>query len=510
MPRPSERAASEIRLLRNVRIVLRDGVSTSAEVWLPDDGIPHPAILVRTPYLKEDTVPSAKIDSRMAIERGYVVVAQDVRGRGQSAGTFAPFVHEEADGYDSVEWVARQAWCTGEVVMAGDSYLGATQWLAAAARPPALRAIAPMLSADAYGEGWSYRAGVPEYGFLASWCATELAPEAHRLLDDPTSGLDDLEEAKRVAPWLRAWLTHSSDEDFWSRFSVAHRRAEIHVPALVVAGWYDIFLSASLATFGRSHNPDDRLIIGPWSHDGDLSHLVGIGNVGFAGNGAGDFASELFDFYDAVLAKSPPPHPRVKAYALGRKEWVGLDRWPPTGTTTTSLCLGPGDFAVDPAKPVPSLGGRGLLVHVPGAGAGIADQRPLLGRRDVHEALRITTTRDLILAGPITARLNVCTHRNNGSERLWVATLCVLQGNGELHNVADGVATSASLEGAVAIELGDIFAWVPSGSILVLLLAGSSFPRWPKPGAAGPQSVLVGSTLVLTTAPPGVLPAPRP
>jgi len=157
-----------IRILRGVEVPLRDGTCTSAEIWLPDDDRPHPAILVRTPYEKEGAAPTATVDTRMATARGYVVVLQDVRGRGASEGVFEPFVNEESDGVDSVAWVAEQPWCDGNVVMAGVSYVGATQWLAAVGAPPALRGIAPTLSSDDYGEGWSYRSGVAEYGFLTS------------------------------------------------------------------------------------------------------------------------------------------------------------------------------------------------------------------------------------------------------------------------------------------------------------------------------------------------------
>jgi putative CocE/NonD family hydrolase len=124
-----------IRLLRDVAIPLRDGVQTSAEVWLPDDGQAHPAMLVRTPYLKETAAVTAVLDSRLATARGYAVVLQDVRGRGASGGVFDPFVHEEADGSDTVAWVAEQPWCDGRVVMSGISYVGATQWQAAVGAP---------------------------------------------------------------------------------------------------------------------------------------------------------------------------------------------------------------------------------------------------------------------------------------------------------------------------------------------------------------------------------------
>jgi uncharacterized protein len=260
---------NDVRLLRELAVPLRDGTVTRAEAWVPE-GPPGPALLVRTPYLKETTAPSPVVDVRLATERGYSVVVQDVRGRGSSEGEFEPFVHEEADGADSVGWVAEQDWCDGHVVMAGMSYVGATQWLAAAAAPPALRGIAPTLSSDDFAEGWSYAGGVSELGFLATWNAIDLAPFEERWYDDPLRGCDDLEGLARIAPWSADWLRAAAEPDYWRSRSVAHRRDDVTVPALVIGGWYDVFCDASLRSFARSRHDDDRLVVGPWGHDAQL------------------------------------------------------------------------------------------------------------------------------------------------------------------------------------------------------------------------------------------------
>lgn len=492
---------SGIRILRDVDVPLRDGTRTLAEVWIPDDGQPHPAILVRTPYLKETAAPTAIVEPRLAASRGYATVLQDVRGRGSSEGVFEPFVHEEADGYDSVEWVARQPWCDGDVVMAGASYVGATQWLAAVGAPPALHAIAPALSSDDYGEGWSYNAGVPEHGFLTSWSAAELAPVSARMLDDPSRSWMDVATVEAVAPWLRDWLAQGPQSEYWRGRSVGHRRAEVMAPVLVVGGWYDIFLTASLRSFARSRNSRDRLVLGPWGHDDTLSHLVGKANVGITGLGRGLCFEWLLDFYDAVLDDREPDLPRVRAYALGARRWIDLESWPPPGAERFVVQLDEGEFAVHPSKPVPTLGGRSMLVQVPGFGYGIADQRPLLDRKDVHVAAHVTLDDDLLLAGPMRAQLATATTRDGDHDRLWVATLCVQQVDGALHNLAEGVAAAPRDAAGVPVELGDTFAYLPRGSTLVLLVAGSSFPRWPRPAAKGNQRLLAGSALRLTVAP---------
>jgi predicted acyl esterase len=499
MTQPNMRASrsrpSDVRLLREVAVPLRDGMVTRAEVWVPE-GPPGPAILVRTPYLKETAAPSAVVDVRLATERGYRVVVQDVRGRGSSEGEFDPFVNEEADGADSVAWVAEQDWCDGRVVMAGMSYVGATQWLAAAAAPPALRGIAPTLSSDDYAEGWSYTDGVPQLGFLSTWNAVDLAPFEERWHDDPLRACEELERLAGVAPWSADWLEAETGPDYWSSRSVAHRRDDVTVPALVIAGWYDVFCDASLRSFARSRHEHDRLVVGPWGHDAELSHLVGEANVGIRGSGVvAELFDTMLDFYDAVLAGDAPGLPRVSAYVLGARRWAGLEAWPPPGAERSELALEPAVVSVDPADPVPSLGGRGLLVGVPGSGFGIRDQRAIAARDDVAIALRHAAAERRWLAGPASALLR--TEARPGS--LWTVTLCVEQPDGALHNLTEGVGNDGG-DGRLTVVLGDVCATVEPGQRLVALVAGSSCPRWPRPSSAGRQRLLEGSRLELTTA----------
>jgi putative CocE/NonD family hydrolase len=484
---------TDVLLLRELAVPLRDGTVTRAEAWVPDR--PRgPAILVRTPYLKETAAPSSVVDVRLATERGYSVVLQDVRGRGSSEGGFEPCVHEEADGADSIAWLAEQDWCDGRVVMAGMSYVGATQWLAATAAPPALAAIAPTLSSDNFAEGWSYRDGVPELGLLATWNAIDLAPFDEHWHDDALRAFDDIDALTRIAPWLPDWLEAGPASGYWRSRSVAHRRDEITVPALVIGGWYDVFCDASLRSFARSRHEHDRLVVGPWGHDAHLSHLVGEANAGIAGSGiTAELFGTILDFYDAVLADEAPGLPPVSVYVLGARRWIGLDAWPPPGAERAELTLDPGTVAVDPADPVPSLGGRGLLVGVPGRGFGIRDQRRIAARDDVAVVLCRSLSERRWLAGPTCARLR--TEAEPGS--MWTVTLCAEQPDGALHNLTEGVAIDKG-GGLVTVTLGDVCAMLEPRQPLVALVAGSSVPRWPRPRYRGAQRLLDGSRLELT------------
>ena len=77
---------------------------------------------------------------------GYHVLCQDVRGRFDSEGEYVPFLHEADDGRATLDWLAAQPWCDGNIGMWGASYLGYCQWAAAATGAPQLKALAPIIT----------------------------------------------------------------------------------------------------------------------------------------------------------------------------------------------------------------------------------------------------------------------------------------------------------------------------------------------------------------------------
>ena len=156
---------------RGVTMRAGDGTTLVADLWHPVGPGPFPTLVVRTAYGREVasaiTAPHPSVFARA----GYLVVSQDVRGRGDSEGSFDPFVHEALDGAAAVQWASELPESNGDVGMYGFSYQGACQFLAASQHPPPLRAIAPaMCSADpAEGFLWSGRA--LRLGFAISWAA---------------------------------------------------------------------------------------------------------------------------------------------------------------------------------------------------------------------------------------------------------------------------------------------------------------------------------------------------
>ena len=161
---------SEFTVRRDVPQTMRDGTVLRADVYLPKGAGPFPALLERTPYSKDNS-PEVQVGSPpFFASHGYAVVIQDVRGRFTSEGRFIPF-HDDGwgtnrDGYDTVEWIAAQPWCDGNVGTIGGSYAGATQYRLAPTRPSHLRAMYVRESSADYWAEWVYHGGAFELGFM--------------------------------------------------------------------------------------------------------------------------------------------------------------------------------------------------------------------------------------------------------------------------------------------------------------------------------------------------------
>src|SRR5271157_4152433 len=255
----------EVKVERGVAAKMRDGVVLKADVYRPNAPGKFPVLLERTPYDKRG---GADFGYRAAA-RGYVVVIQDTRGRYTSEGEWYPFKHESDDGYDAVEWAAALPYADGKVGMFGGSYVGATQMLTAIAHPPHLAGIFPIDTASNYHANWTYQGGAFEQWFNESW-ATGLAQDtlnryiqkasnarlgenALPLTDYPVFNLPTPGSVNATttvfAPYFLDWLAHPTFDDYWKRISIEEHFADIRVPALHIAAWYDILLGGYLRNY---------------------------------------------------------------------------------------------------------------------------------------------------------------------------------------------------------------------------------------------------------------------
>ena len=242
------RPLHRVRTLLGIGVPMRDGVKLSTDVYLPDGPGPFPVILIRTPY--SNNVEAGVQDGVYFAQRGYAVAIQDVRGRFDSEGEWAPFVHEAEDGYDAQEWCGTQPWSTGKVGTSGASYLALTQWLAAPLRNRHLAAMAPRVGFSNLYHNWVYTGGAFQLGFNLRWGAVQMHTRTNQtqyLWMPPEQHYSTLfwhlplltgdERAGRVCEFYREWIRHPDYGPYWERLgNVEKDYARIDVPAYGFGG----------------------------------------------------------------------------------------------------------------------------------------------------------------------------------------------------------------------------------------------------------------------------------
>ncbi len=369
----------------------RDGVRLDADVYRPADGGEYPVLLMRQPYGRAIASTVVYAHPAWYAAQGYIVVIQDVRGRGTSAGNFHLFEAEIADGYDTVQWAAGLPGSTGRVGMYGFSYQGMTQLYAAIAQPPALITICPaMIGYDLYTD-WAYEGGAFCLQANLSW-ALQLSAETLRRRGDETAYLALANAAQRLdfgtaiparSPLLETldsdsfyhdWLNHPHPDAYWQACSPKNHFAAVDLPMLHIGGWYDSFLRGTLhlyqAMAARSTQPQ-HLIIGPWAH---LPWGRKVGTIDFGPEAATPCDRLQIRWFDqflkgidtGLLAAAP-----LQLFEMGRNQWRQVDTWIPSTPTpfylaSTGLAAlrdEDGKLILHPQAPIPEATDR--LVHDP-------------------------------------------------------------------------------------------------------------------------------------------------
>lgn len=494
---------NRVLLDRNVPVAMRDGTVLRADVYRPDTDRPVPAIVSRLPYNKDVLLMQTyAIHPVRAAEAGFAVLYQDTRGRYQSEGEFYPFVHEGQDGYDTVEWVAAQPWCSGAVGMTGASYFGATQWLTAAEQPPHLKAIFPIVTTSEYCESWTYQGGAFQLGFTLLWTLSDLAPDtathlAHtgqaepgemmRLLLStdrmdaqyrhlPLSSLPILRDSN-TAHYYFDWIAHAANDGYWQSIAVNRHYSRIQVPAYNVGAWYDLFLHGTLENFVRMRQEGgseiartgQRLLVAPWAH-GDFTGVYP--DVSFGISASADLVDltglqlPFFAHYlkgeDNGLDQEPP----VRLFVMGENRWREEQEWPLARAQYTPWFLhsdgdagraggtlspqGPAQetwdaFLYDPRNPAPTIGGPTFLPGLQiGANSGPRDQRHVEARADVLVYTSDPLDQPLEVTGPLTVTLYAAT---SAPDTDFVARLCEVYPDGVSRILAEGILRARFREG---------------------------------------------------------------
>ncbi len=487
-----------VRVDSNVMIPMRDGVRLATDLYRPAGDGPWPVILIRTPYHKTDG--RSPEQARQFAGAGYLVAVQDVRGRYHSEGQVRIQADDADDGYDTVDWLARQPWSTGKVGTTGCSYPGEAQIFLAKRRHPAHAAMIPQAAAGparylsvinggayelALMFGWlrangtkvhlqpapgtpdslvalsrpflQARLELPAIDFAAAW-RTPLAEMSNRVPGPPTD-------------W-EAFVTHGPADSWWDQFNLLTSRDTIATPGLHIGSWYDYGVTETLQYFTRfrREGADARtrdgqyVIIAPTAHCGferaTERTVVGTREVGDA---RFDFAGSYLRWFDHWLKGAGDAlrsMPKVQYYVMGKNEWRAADAWPLPNVTFTKYYLrsdgransrmGTGtlsrvappatektdEYQYDPATPVPSKGGALCCTGTPDAPPGAFDQSDIEMRQDVLVYTTSVLEQGLEVTGPIEAVLYVS---SSAKDTDFTVKLIDVYPDGASYNVQEGI-----------------------------------------------------------------------
>ncbi|MEM1448768.1 MAG: CocE/NonD family hydrolase [Planctomycetota bacterium] len=463
---------------------MRDGVELYTAVYVPREREgPLPVLLRRTPYscrpYGPDAYPERIGPSDAAMEHGFIVVLQDVRGRWMSDGTWDNMrphvpgdraIDESSDTYDTIEWLLGHVdGHSGRVGMWGISYPGFYCVAALPEAHPALVAVVPQAPvADFYFDDFHKR-GAFVLAYLTAtptWGVQKSGRWSERWYDRvPTRGEDAYAFFLELGPLrnVRALLgdenyfwgqlvAHPDYDDFWRARSILPHLGDVGTAVLVVGGWYDaedLYGPLQIHRALERGNPglDCSLVMGPWGH-GDWARRVGqrqvIGDLDF-GPGLAEFYAREIELPWLVhqLEDGPDPElPEALVYDTGRRDWRRFDAWPPRAAKSTTLHLRAGGrldasapapseeastaFRSDPADPVPyrehaefRFTPRPYMAE---------DQAFAAERDDVLVFMTEPLESDMTLAGDLTARLVVST---TGTAADWVVKLVDVHPPGE-------------------------------------------------------------------------------
>jgi uncharacterized protein len=519
----------EVTIERGVPAKMRDGVTLRADVYRPKADGRFPLLLTRTPYDKSGVADF----SLKAAARGYVVVAQDVRGRYASEGDWYPFKYESQDGYDTIEWAATLPYSNGKVGMFGGSYVGATQYLAAIAQPPHLAGICPNDTASNYHDGWTYQGGAFEQWFNESWTTGLAENTMNRRVDSGNEAFGwtqtlplwsypvlETPSGAGLAPYFTDWLAHPNYDDYWKQWSIEDHYAQIQVPVFSLGAWYDIFLGGTLRNYARLKNEagteasrrGQRLMIYVGGHAGGWSGEK-VGAVDFGNKLPFDLGEATLRWYDSLLkgiGNGLDHEKPVRIFVMGKNDWREEDDWPLERAKATRYYLRstkpanglegggtlstaapaeekPDQYAYDPNDAVPTIGGPLCCGPLP-TGIGPEDQRPAEARGDVLVFSSPAFTQNTEVTGPISLDLYVS---GSAVDTDFTGKLVDVWPNGFAQNLTEGILRLRYRNSQEKPELGNpgevyhisVDLWATSnvflpGHKLRLEVSSSNFPRF--------------------------------
>ena len=481
----------------NVMVPMRDGTRLATDIFRPDAPGRFPVLVNRGPYGKDQYISNPDHSTWFFPVHGYVILSQDCRARFGSEGDYYnPVFQESLDGYDTVEWAAKQDWSNGRVGATGQSYLGATQYTLATNNPlpPHLQTMAPFSASSDFHQSWVYHTGgAMEWGWMVPYAIhkgrntlerigrEDLLPQmddyvlppgnfAQPLKEDWYNHLplrDWIERLKEAAPYFSEYFDEEHDGPYWWRANLLKNLSGIKIPMFHVSSWYDIFLEGALNSYkGISHGggnslarKNQKLLVGPWAHVRPFTqpHTGGAGDIDFGDNAAIELHEHLLRWFDYWLKDTDTgimDEPPVSLFIMGENRWRQEKEWPLARTHYTKYYLhsqgsansNRGDGTLSTTPPTDEPVDRFIYDPtnpVPTLGGstliipyGVMDQSSV----EVREDLLVYTTppldQALEITGPITMTLFAA---STAKDTDFTAKLVDLRPDGYAQNLQDGI-----------------------------------------------------------------------
>ncbi|MGI6725352.1 MAG: CocE/NonD family hydrolase [Christensenellales bacterium] len=391
------REIMDVMIMYNVPITTRDGVTLYADVYRPNNNKPYPAVINRTPYLKDGVAPLAGyFRANLMAGCGYNVVIQDVRGTGHSEGICDPAGHQDEDGYDTIEAIAEMPWCDGNVAMMGESYHGFSQLACARANPPHLKAICPFMTS------WTKFPAIYDFGVfspvLYGWIIgraldrlkyfpDQYSPEAVvkmqsfnmneqvawlPMKDMPAGNVEGVPELQ----FHKDLLANIDNKDYLRFIGRVEGFEETTVPTLNLTGWNDFLRDKTIYNYTQFRDrggseacrKGSKLIIGPWAHGDRLEGWIEGTYYGPEGSGDDYGVTEKlvqwFDHWCKGIETDFTSGAPIKLFVMGSNIWRDEYEWPLARTKFTDFYLhsggkantlhGDGTLSVTPAEEEPA------------------------------------------------------------------------------------------------------------------------------------------------------------
>lgn len=465
---PTPDRFSKVVIEEDVAIPMRDGTLLYADIYKPKDAARLQVILIRLPYGKDEYYCWMPAVGKFWARKGYICVVQDVRGRFSSEGTFWPFVKEAQDGYDTIDWIAKQPWCDGNIGMMGESYYGYTTWAAATTNHPNLKCIAPSnIAIDPYSAVFQNGAFcLQTLGIYPILMNSRTYQNVLKLDHWHLPLVSMADEAGIRARSYKELIQNPLRNDGWERINLKHHYDRVKIPVLSLAGWYDVFLRASIEDWAELRDSrantelagKEWLVIGPGDHESTTERTNRVGRLDIGDKSATtrwEVMQAFFDYYLKGVNNDFEKTPKVRIFVIGDNDWRYESEWPLARTEFTNYYfrsqgeantldgdgklsterprVEPHDtYVYDPLDPVTAS----YEIDLWSLAEQLKDRLPVEERDDVLVYTTPELEKDLEITGPISVSLYAA---SSAVDTDFTAALVDVFPDGYIHLIQEGI-----------------------------------------------------------------------